>query len=94
MRRLRHQPNRMLDFLWLNALRSIVSSSNGDADHVEAYLAAGGDPSRILTNSEVLILVISFKIFACGGSHCAALEVVGIVRAHSSFAKMFILVPN
>uniref|UniRef100_A0A914VPE7 ubiquitinyl hydrolase 1 n=1 Tax=Plectus sambesii TaxID=2011161 RepID=A0A914VPE7_9BILA len=56
LRRLRHQPNRTLEFLWLNAVRSVVSSSNGDADHVEAYLAAGGDPSRQLTNSESQML--------------------------------------
>lgn len=41
------------DWPWLNACLGVV---NGDPNPVEAYLSAGGDPSRQLSQSEVNLL--------------------------------------
>lgn len=50
-RRLRQFRNRMrdLDWLWLNACQGVV---DGDTHGVEAYLAAGGEPTRQITQNE------------------------------------------
>ncbi|XP_044003616.1 ubiquitin thioesterase trabid isoform X2 [Aphidius gifuensis] len=47
------QLRRHTDWCWLNACIGIVE---GDNAPVEVYLASGGDPTRQLTNSEVLLL--------------------------------------
>lgn len=57
MRRLKKQL-RDVDYLWLTALKSIAVDGLADCcDPVEAYLAAGGDPARALTNSEVRFII-------------------------------------
>lgn len=47
------QLRRHTDWCWLNACLGIVEGENAS---VEAYLASGGDPTRQLTHSEVLLL--------------------------------------
>lgn len=47
------QLRRHTDSCWLNACLGIVE---GDNAPIEVYLASGGDPTRQLTNSEVLLL--------------------------------------
>ncbi|KAK0084801.1 hypothetical protein PV325_006406 [Microctonus aethiopoides] len=47
------QLRRHTDWCWLNACLGIVEGENAP---VEAYLASGGDPTRQLTHSEVLLL--------------------------------------
>lgn len=42
-----------IDWLWLNACRGVVDS---DPNAIEAFIAAGGNPSRQLTADEVLLL--------------------------------------
>lgn len=41
------------DWLWLNACQGVV---DGDPNAIEAFIAAGGNPSRQLTADEVLLL--------------------------------------
>ncbi len=66
LRRLKQQPPRHLDFLFLTAVRSVATSSC-DADPVEAFLAAGGDPTRAITAQEVrsLFFVHSERLSFC-----------------------------
>ena len=54
-RKLRQFRNRLrdVDWLWLNACQGVVE---GDSHAVEAYLAAGGDPARQLTQDECSFL--------------------------------------
>ena len=54
-RKLRQFRNRLrdVDWLWLNACQGVVE---GDSHAVEAYLAAGGDPVRQLTQDECSFL--------------------------------------
>ena len=54
-RKLRQFRNRLrdVDWLWLNACQGVVE---GDSHAVEAYLAAGGDPARQMTQDECSFL--------------------------------------
>lgn len=47
------QLRRQADWNWLNACIGVIE---GDPNPVEAYLASGGEPTRMLTAAEVAIL--------------------------------------
>lgn len=53
MKKLRKQL-RDVDYLWLNAVRSVVVGGGSmDCDPIEAFMAAGGDVARALSHAEV-----------------------------------------
>uniref|UniRef100_A0A915J1V5 ubiquitinyl hydrolase 1 n=1 Tax=Romanomermis culicivorax TaxID=13658 RepID=A0A915J1V5_ROMCU len=67
LRRLRRQL-KDVDYLWLNGIRTLFVDGLSDADAIEAFIAAGGDIARPLSQAEAHLLNSCFRSsrFECG----------------------------